>query len=140
MKRSMRSSEHNDTVIGDNGDDLLFGGKGADLLFGAEGNDTLLGDLAQDTLIGGPGNDLFLLRQPGAPTDVAAADSIADFQVGIDSIGLSGGLTFANLRLEAVGCDTAIRVADSSQVLAVVNGVSPDRLLGSFVTANLTLI
>ena len=91
-------------------------------------------------MIGGPGNDLFLLGLEGAPTDVAAADAIADFQVGVDSIGLSGGLTFDNLRLEAVGCNTAIRLTDSGQVLAVVNSVKPEQLLLSFVTANITLI
>ncbi|MFS8118477.1 MAG: hypothetical protein ACMG55_08300 [Microcoleus sp.] len=83
---------------------------------------------------------MFLLRLNGAVTDLAVADLITDFEVGVDSNGLSEGLTFANLRLEAVDCNTVIRVADSGQVLAVVNSVKPDRLLGSFVTANITLI
>ena len=136
----LRGDRGNDSVTGDNGNDLLFGGKGLDLLFGGSGNDTISGDLAQDTLIGGSGNDLFFLRQNGAPTDVAFADSIADFEIGIDAIGLSGGLTAANLRLDAVDCNTVIRVADSGQVLAVVNSVKPEQILGSFVTANITLI
>ena len=83
---------------------------------------------------------MFVLRQNGAPADANFADLIADFQVGIDSIGLSGDLTFNNLRLDEVDCSTVIRVADSGQVLAVVNSVKPDQLLGSFVTANITLI
>ena len=136
----LRGDLNNDTVTGDNGDDLLFGGKGLDLLFGGAGNDTLSGDLDQDTLIGGFGSDLFLLRPNGAVTDVALADLITDFEIGVDTIGLTGGLTFANLRLEAVGCNTVIRVAASDEVLAVVNSVKPDRLFGSFVSANITLI
>jgi hypothetical protein len=83
---------------------------------------------------------LFLLGQNRAQTDVAFADLIADFQVGIDTIGLSGGLTAANLRLETVDRNTVIRVDDSGQILAVVNSVKPDQLLGSFVNANITLI
>ena len=130
-----------DFLSGLDGDDTLFGNDGKDTLNGGSGNDTLSGDLDQDTLIGGSGSDLFLLGQNGAQTDVAFADLITDFQVGIDTIGLSGGLTAANLRLEIVNDrNTVIRVADSGQILAVVNSVNPDQLLGSFVNANISLI
>uniref|UniRef100_A0ACD5GVE5 S8 family serine peptidase n=1 Tax=Desertifilum tharense IPPAS B-1220 TaxID=1781255 RepID=A0ACD5GVE5_9CYAN len=143
---TLRGNQGNDTLFGNRGadvldggkgDDLLFGGKGNDVLIGGEGNDTLSGDLGQDLLIGGSGADLFILRTGTAATDAALADFIQDFEVGIDRIGLTGGITAANLTFNVAGGNTVISIANSNQTLGIVAGVTPDRLAGSFVAVNI---
>jgi Ca2+-binding RTX toxin-like protein len=60
-------SLHNDTLIGDDndnllggldGNDTLEGGAGSDVLDGGDGNDTLRGGAGDDSLIGGAGADI----------------------------------------------------------------------------------
>ena len=60
-------SMYNDTIFGDegdnvitlhDGDDRLWGGDGNDELFGGKGNDILEGDGGDDRLWGGDGNDV----------------------------------------------------------------------------------
>lgn len=98
-----------DYIVGDDGDDVLYGGRGDDLLEGGAGNDTLTGDRGYTNYKGGTGSDVFVLR-----TDVVAEDpsrnfnrsfgsqvwdAILDFEKSVDRIGLTGGLTEANIRL-----------------------------------------
>ena len=64
---SLSGAEGNDTLYGGNDNDILFGGDGADLLDGAGGN---------DTLTGGAGEDRFLFLTG------SGADRITDFQLG----------------------------------------------------------
>ena len=66
---------------------------GDDNLFGNLGNDTLIGGQGNDSLTGGAGNDLFVLDP------ATGVDAIADFQVGQDRLGLSGGLRFEQLEI-----------------------------------------
>ncbi len=72
------------TLSGGGGDDGLDGGKGKDALFGGAGNDTLVGGAGADALTGGAGADTFVIATPGE------ADTIADFEAGIDTIELAG--------------------------------------------------
>lgn len=97
----------NDLLFGDAGDDLIWGDDGDDLLRGGFGNDTLTGD----DFSGGQGSDTFVLAA-GEGTD-----TIVDFEVGIDLIGLADGLTFGQLTLAA----NEIRFGE--EVLASLNGV-----------------
>lgn len=77
-----------DTINGGAGHDCLHGGKGKDVLIGGAGNDFLHGGRGNDTLTGGAGNDIFVLdRHTGKET-------ITDFTLGSDTIGLAGHLTF----------------------------------------------
>ena len=80
----------NDTLLGEGGDDGLIGSRGNDILDGGAGNDSLTGFAGSDifVLAGGSGSDLIL-----------------DFEDGVDSIRLDGGLTFADLTV-AQGTDT----------------------------------
>ncbi|MEL7504429.1 MAG: choice-of-anchor I family protein [Cyanobacteria bacterium J06554_6] len=109
----------NDLLFGDEGDDQIWGDDGDDLLFGGLGNDTLTGD----NFSGGQGIDTFVLAV-GEGTD-----TIVDFEVGTDLIGLIGGLTFGQLTLEA----NEIRFGD--EVLATLNGVSTATLTNTDFTA-----
>lgn len=49
-----------DSLNGDIGNDFLLGGSGADVLRGGDGDDTLRGGLGQDVINGGSGSDVFL--------------------------------------------------------------------------------
>lgn len=52
-----RGEGGNDTLDGQGGDDVLWGGFGTDLLLGGKGNDSMNGGHGNDTLDGGVGND-----------------------------------------------------------------------------------
>ena len=73
------------TLLGGGGDDYLDGRKGKDSLFGGLGNDILVGGAGADTMTGGAGADTFVIATPGE------ADTIADFEAGIDKVQLAGG-------------------------------------------------
>ncbi len=65
------------------------------------------------------GNDTFVLAA-GEGTD-----TITDFEVGIDLIGLAGGLTFGSLSVVAQGANTLISVGDETLAeLLGVNGLT----------------
>lgn len=138
-------NQGNDVLTGDKGNDWLRGGKGDDLLTGLDGNDVLSGDFGRDTLIGGAGDDTLVLRTDTAVTDAASADIIREFNNGLDRIGLSGGLTAADLSLEAAsiapgGAGTLIRIRSSGAILGWVEGVSPNQIgSANFVSADALL-
>ena len=110
-------NEGQDTVNGETGNDSLYGGKDEDSLLGGAGDDWLFGDGGNDTLIGGTGNDRFIL---GIDLD---SETILDFQYGLDSIGLIGGLNFSQLSIVAENNSTLIRVTGSGQLLATLSNV-----------------
>ena len=74
----------NDTLNGLGGNDRLEGGDGGDKLYGGDGDDILIGGAGQDTLNGGAGADVFVF----GPGD--GANTIADFQDGVDLIDVTG--------------------------------------------------
>ncbi|MEL7038805.1 MAG: hypothetical protein AAFO04_24815 [Cyanobacteria bacterium J06592_8] len=114
----------NDTINGGSGDDQIGGKGGSDELYGDEGNDEIWGDDGDDLLRGGLGDDILtgddFSGGSGADTFILAVgegtDTITDFEIGIDVIGLEG-LTFADLSLSG----NAIAVDD--ETLAIVEGV-----------------
>jgi len=116
---SLIGNAGNDTLIGGNGTDFLVGSAGNDLLNGDNGYDTLRGGLGTDTLTGGNGQDIFVFA-PGE-----GIDTITDFKLGTDKIGLTGGLTFGNLSFSG----NQIRMG--SDVLAVLTGVNTNTLTAS---------
>jgi Ca2+-binding RTX toxin-like protein len=79
-------------IEGLGGNDTISGLGGNDTLDGGAGNDTLDGGSGSDRLTGGPGRDIFVLNVNGA----ANADTIIDFEVGIDKIHI-GSRAFAGL-------------------------------------------
>ena len=115
----------NDRIGGKGGDDMLFGEAGDDRIWGDDGDDILYGGLGNDTLTGddfsgGRGSDTFVLAA-GEGTD-----TIVDFEVGVDFIGLAGGLTFGALSISQSGANAAI--AFNGETLAVLNGISASAL------------
>jgi Ca2+-binding RTX toxin-like protein len=76
--------------------DLLAGGAGANRLYGTVNPDLLNGAAGVDTMTGAPGADLYRYL---AATE--GADSITDFQVGVDKVQVVG-TGFANLAVGAL--------------------------------------
>lgn len=82
------------------------------LLYGSNGNDILRGNA---------GADIFVLET------TSGSDTIADFRNNIDSLGLSGSLTFDKLGISNNSDETAVVIVDATRnnrVLAVVNNIS----------------
>lgn len=108
---SLSGGQDADVLVGSAGNDILLGGRGKDLLFSGSGNDTLVGGLGADLLIGFDdsntsikigGSNLYVLQAEPGVTDVYNADAIAAFRVGLDRIGLAGGLTVSDVDLQEV--------------------------------------
>ena len=116
---SLIGNAGNDTLIGGYGTDFLVGSAGNDLLNGDKGDDTLTGGLGSDTLTGGNDQDIFVFA-PGE-----GIDTITDFSLSSDKIGLTGGLTFGNLSFSG----NQIRIG--SDVLTVLTGVNTNTLTAS---------
>jgi Ca2+-binding RTX toxin-like protein len=116
----------NDTVYGGFGSDQLWGGSGDDILVGGFGNDLLVGGTGNDTLTGGAGYDRFILAVG------RGSDSITDFTIGKDLIGLARGLLFEDLTITQGSDtninDTLIRLTSSDEVLAILSGVEANAI------------
>ncbi|MGD2183815.1 5'-nucleotidase C-terminal domain-containing protein [Lusitaniella coriacea LEGE 07167] len=117
----------NDRIGGKGGDDELFGEEGDDQIWGDKGDDLLQGGLGNDTLNGGRGSDTFVLAI-GEGTD-----TIVDFRLGEDFIGLSSGLSFGSLEISQSGQNTLIEAGD--ETLAVLKKVDADALVAARDTA-----
>jgi Ca2+-binding RTX toxin-like protein len=121
----------NDTLNGTVGDDVILGFAGSDTLDGGAGSDSLDGGTGADTLTGGSGSDRFDYAEGDGGATVALADVITDFEDGTDMIGLTGGLTFAQLTIDqsmdVVGGganDTVISVTVGGEILTVLDGIT----------------
>ncbi|MEL6399388.1 MAG: hypothetical protein AAFR26_09920 [Cyanobacteria bacterium J06626_4] len=113
----------NDTVRGLSGDDLLRGGSGDDTLSGGRGSDRLRGGAGFDVLMGGRGDDTFVLAAGEGD------DTIMDFEVGTDFIGLADNLTVSDLTF------TGETISLGDEVLATLVGIDTTALSAdSFVT------
>ena len=109
----------NDILSGDAGDDLVWGDAGDDILMGVTGNDILVGDNFSSS----SGSDTFVFGNGDG------TDTILDFEVGVDTIGLvEGELVFADLTLTQEGANTLLGVVDSGEILAVLNNVQASAL------------
>jgi Ca2+-binding RTX toxin-like protein len=109
------------------GNDTLFLGTNGRAL-GGDGNDKLfVGNGGGNYLSGGAGADQFWIANVEIP---GAANTIVDFQIGTDVIGIQGatslGINATSLKLNQVGADTAINFG--SQTLAVLTGMQASNL------------
>ncbi|NJK39221.1 MAG: phytase [Oscillatoriales cyanobacterium RM1_1_9] len=124
----------NDTIFGGQGNDRIGGKAENDLLYGDSGNDRIWGDQGDDSLRGGLGNDKLYGDSGnisgGADLFILAAaegtDTIFDFEVGLDLIGLANGLAFPDLELDQQGQNALIRLGD--ETLAVLQQINVDDL------------
>lgn len=121
----------NDTLEGGIDNDKLYGEDGKDILTGGTGNDELTGGANDDILRGGAGNDQ-VTGGIGIDTFVLATgegkDTITDFVVGTDLIGLTNNLTFGTLTITQDGNDTRISVIDTNEFLATLTGIQSNTI------------
>ncbi len=119
-KDLLAGDEGNDSLSGGQDADLLIGGAGNDILLGGRGNDFLVSGSGNDTLVGGLGHDilgalddnnssikiggsnLYVIQAEPGVKDVNNADFIVGFRVGVDRIGLAGGLNATDVDLQYV--------------------------------------
>jgi Ca2+-binding RTX toxin-like protein len=91
--------------------ETLTGLSGDDILIGNAGHDTLNGGWGSDQLYGGEGSDVFVLGGDGA------LDTVHDFDLGADAIGLLG-MSQAGVSFQAWGDgDLEVAMPDGSRVL-----------------------
>jgi len=114
---TLRANQGNDSIDGGNGNDFLYGGRGIDTISGGNGADFISGDVGNDIIIGGSGQDRFVL----AP--FAGVDTIVDFKDSEDIFVLSGGFTFAQLKIISGNNGALITVTKTGEVLAFVEGI-----------------
>ena len=149
-KDTIYGGQSGDTILGGEGDDLIFankandlvhGGAGNDVIYGNEGNDTVNGDEGNDFLHGGQENDLIsggsgvdtLTGGLGDDTFVIGeemgTDIIEDFTNGSDLIGLTDGLTFAQLTF------SGNNIIFNGDTLATLTGIDTNTLTSdNFIT------
>lgn len=120
-----RSGSGNDTLTGNDADNLLFGGAGRDTLDGGAGDDFLGGGQGIDTVTGGAGRDVFTFGAIDESGVGVGRDVITDFEQGSDLIDLTnffaetfiGGASFSRSagEVRAVSFDgTTIVEADTN--------------------------
>jgi Ca2+-binding RTX toxin-like protein len=116
----LRGGAGSDTIYANVGNDIIFGGGGDDILYGGTGN---------STLSGGRGSDLFAL------TAGEGVSTIINFDINVDLLGLTDGLTFEQLAIaQGTSGDeffTQLSVASSGDLLATLSGVQADSITGS---------
>ena len=110
------------------GDDILIGGSD-DRLFGGTGDDNLFatGGGGGTLMSGDGGADQFWVATAVLPS---SPNIVADFESGIDVIGIGGlGVTFADLSIAQSGDDAVVSALGSD--LATLLGVDADSLMAS---------
>ena len=91
-------SPFNDTISGDDGDNMLLGSHGSDVLNGKVGNDLLVAGGGSDSLTGGDGADVFEL------TDRDSTVTITDYhfsqgdriELDVKALGLAANANLSN--------------------------------------------
>ena len=120
----LNGNKGSDYVVGGIGNDTVRGGQDQDILLGEAGNDILIGDFGVDGLVGGSEADLFVLRNDAI--DPTGGDFLLDFQKAQgDLIGLTGGLTEANLVLQEESVALS-EVINSFPVETITAGLPPE--------------
>ena len=117
-------TDPNSSGAGNNTIALDTNGRGS----GGDRNDKLfVGTGGGNTLYGSAGVDRFWIANAELPT---TANTIVDFQVGTDVIGIQGakslGISASTLKLNQVGADTAINFG--SKTLAILTGIQATSL------------
>lgn len=112
----------NNTVSVRGGTNTIIGGSGNDQFFGGLGNDTLIAGTGNNLLFGDAGSDIFGLVEGGFAR-------IIDFAVGIDFLGLTNGLTFADLSFSQSGNNTLISTANG--LIAQLDFVAATSITGA---------
>lgn len=120
----------NNRLYGGEGNDTIFAGS-SDLLLGNDGDDTLFAGSGDSTLTGGAGKDQLWIVAGDVP---GAANTVTDFQLAEDVLGLGAGLAFANLEITQSGSDTLISFKDSTPIATLTGVEANDLSIANFVS------
>ncbi|WP_425039776.1 LamG-like jellyroll fold domain-containing protein [Primorskyibacter sp. S187A] len=135
----LRGESGDDELSGGNGDDTLSGSSGNDLLRGGNGADRMIGGSGRDTLEGGSGADLFVFTSETDSPQGSARDTIADFEVGVDLIDLSGFAGTFSFVSSYTGADNEVRYnADIGRLYINIDGGASDMSINLEGAPNLT--
>lgn len=140
-RNQIYAAEGNNVITAGTGDNLIYGGaasdriktgSGNDTIYAAEGNNYIDAGAGNNTIDSGSGSDLFVL------TSGAGATGITQFNVGKDLLGLTGGLSFAQLSV-AQGSNgneffTQINIAGSNDLLATLKWVNASSITSTSFT------
>ena len=123
------AEEGNDIIWGGSGKDTLRGGTGDDLLYGGSGDDIIDSGLGRDIMKGEAGSDRFIVSGLAAERDI-----IFDYEVGVDELTLTDGLTFERITVNQVGHNATIDDAQTHETYAILLGVNASHInAGEFV-------
>jgi predicted extracellular nuclease len=104
-----RSSDHDPVVIGVSLVKKIAGTDGRDTITGTPGDDAIQGGAGADTLAGGGGRNLFVY---GSMRD--AADTIVDFQPGLDRLDLAALLASLGRASATAVADGVVKLVDTA--------------------------
>lgn len=137
---TLRGNNHNNLLYGGAGDDTLYGAGGRDSLIGGAGNDILWGassrsDTSVDYLTGGSGSDEFKLGDYHGNLYSKAGDRdyavITDMEAG-DRITLDGRQSYESydyrLDKSPVAGIIGTGVFDGAELIAIVQGIRSEKL------------
>ncbi|HYD04256.1 MAG TPA: calcium-binding protein [Reyranella sp.] len=125
-----------DNVIrGGNGGDTLYGGGGADTLYGEAGNDTLAGEGSGDSLIGGVGDDTYFVQSSSAMIVEQPDEGTDTAQIHVNSYTIGANVEIAYLQqgvTTVTGNDTGMTIHGLNGTGATITGgTGNDTLLGA---------
>lgn len=127
---------HDDVIYGNFGVDIVFGGQDDDIIYGGQNNDTLYGNRGSDMLIGNRDDDLLV---GGSDADIfvggAGYDTILDFEIGLDRIGVFGieAVTLYEGIMNDGNGHAFVNVPNGSGI-SVIGVSTADLTLSSFIT------
>ena len=122
----------NNRLYGQAGKDIFFAGEG-DRFFGGDGDDTfLITDGGDNLLKGATGADVFWITTGEI---ISAPNTIADFEVGVDVIGVAGigATSIDNLVFNQVGDDATIGFSGSDLAVLLNTQVNNLQANGTFI-------
>lgn len=115
----------NDRISASEGNNTIRGGDGNDTINTGSGNDWIDGGAGNDTIWLGGGQDIVVLAQG------FGVDRINNFQNGQTKLGLSGGLTVADLKISQVSGATLIEINANGEDLARLSGIQASNISAS---------
>ncbi|MEM7593345.1 MAG: spondin domain-containing protein [Cyanobacteria bacterium P01_A01_bin.83] len=114
----INGTAENDLIFGSSNRERIRGFEGNDLIFGEYGDDTIEGGAGDDLLWGKSGADQFVLRT----TD--GQDTIFDYEDGVDSFVLAGGLEFDDLTITQGVGQVWLEITNTGEDFASLIGVN----------------
>ncbi|WP_136419243.1 calcium-binding protein [Herbaspirillum sp. ST 5-3] len=103
----------NDSLYGQDKDDVLDGGAGNDNVSGGGGNDLLMGGTGNDTIDGGYGNDTYMFNLGDGADTINDYDTVA---VNADKLQFGAGINASDIQLTRSGNDLTLNVNETDKV------------------------